>query len=119
VRGRKRTKMCNTKAVKKMYKINTAISAVIFIILMIALPMAVQTVAAEGASGVSFSKESWAGDPDEKFPWFVECEHSHLYYPDNMMVGLGVYTSYDPDGVPKYDTETGGSLPKQGGTLKQ
>lgn len=70
---------------------------------MIALPMAVQNVAAMGPSGVSYSKETWANSGGSLFPCFNECEHSHLLYPDNMMVGLGVYTSYDPDGVPAYD----------------
>lgn len=62
---------------------------------MIALPMTLHSVAAMGATGVSYSKETYVNTGGALYPCLNDCEHTHLGYPDNMMVGLGLYTHYD------------------------
>jgi hypothetical protein len=87
-----------------MRKINMTIFAVVFVTLMIALPMTLQSAAALGSSGTSYSRDTYVNTGGASFPRFNDCEHTHLNYPDNMMVGLGVYTHYDTNVIyPAYN----------------
>ncbi len=92
--------------VKGLPKIRITIFALVFISLMIALPMTIRSVVAEGPSGNSYSYETFVNNgcqfgPD--YPMYGECEHSHLSYSDDMMVGLGLYTYYDTSNQYYYD----------------
>jgi hypothetical protein len=62
---------------------------------MIALPMTLREVTAQGPSGTSYSKDTYVNTGGADFPNYGECEHTHLYFSDDMMIGLGVYTHYD------------------------
>ena len=102
--GQKENKKGNANVVKKLPKIHITIFALVFITLMIALPMTLRSVAALGPTGTSYSKDTYVNTGGASFPRFNDCEHTHLNYPDNMMVGLGVYTYYDTNvGYPAYN----------------
>lgn len=83
------------KLVKKLRKIYLRIIAIAAIILTIALPMTMRNVAALGPSGHSYSKDTFVSSGYTLYPQYGECEHSHLYQNDDMMVGIGVYAYYD------------------------
>ncbi len=73
-----------------MHKIHITIFALVFVMLMISLPMTL----AVGPSGKSWCSDNY--NPPSDYPCFNDCEHSALGASDNMMVGLGLYTDYDP-----------------------
>jgi|GEM_PF-5137768 hypothetical protein len=87
----------------KMRKIYVTIVTMVLIIIMVALPMTLRNVAALGPVGCSYSLTSFTNNNSD-YPYYGECEHSHLNHNDDMMVGLGVYAYYDlNDQTPAYN----------------
>ena len=93
--------------VKKLRKILIAIFAVVFVTLMIARPMNLQIVSAgqgyvDHPAGNSYSYQTFVSN-SSAYPYFMECVHTDLYDTDDMMVGLGLWTFYDPNTQYYYD----------------
>ncbi len=83
--------------VQKLNKIQITIFAVALGALMLASPMALQIVSAgqgyaDHKYGVSYSYEDCSQPNNE--PSYMECVHTDLYAPDDMMVGVYVNTNY-------------------------
>lgn len=89
--------------VNKLHKILITIFAVVFVTLMIAWPMTLQSVTAgqgyvDHRWGISYCYENfvkYGGANGSDVPSYMECMHTDLNGYDDMMVGVGVYTFYD------------------------